>query len=513
MSSDEPREAAPPEAGEPLEEAEARAPGGDAPEAAAAAQASSDQPDLVQDRGQGQDPGEDLLQAFEEVKGKPCRVTELEVKGFHRTKPEVVSRELERVREAGSLEEIKDELLAVMEAFQELDVFSEISIDLEKPIEDTPEACRVAIFLEEKDIHFIKATTFVQSDEGGLDGHIGVRNFFGHAERLRLTGEWGTRSTAEYALEFLQPRIGGLPWSLDVRLFNNRRSRLIYSSFNEQLRGASVGLSSSGGTHRLAYEFGWQHLTDPTNLASDAVQEQLGHKLRSSITYNFLMNHIEPFGARPEHGWSVRWFSELGGIHPHYQVLKFTKHRADLEAAAPLLPWASLSMNLTAGLLVPLGEEFLSKTTSITDRFSLGGIGSLRGFEFRGCGPTAARRSLPSGIPQRRDTLGGDVLLSAKGAVNFDIPIPGMKTAGIYGQVFGNIGNTVLLTGIGRHVGDSLSRILTNYRSSIGIGLVWPLASWGSLEVNCVLPLTSEVNDYRKPGIEIGFGTRIFTGE
>lgn len=77
--------------------------------------------------------------------------------------------------------------------------------------QDTPEACRVALFLEEKDIHFLKATTFVQSDEGGLDGHVGIRNFFGRAERFRLACEWGSRKSTEYALEFCKPRIKGLP--------------------------------------------------------------------------------------------------------------------------------------------------------------------------------------------------------------------------------------------------------------------------------------------------------------
>lgn len=101
--------------------------------------------------------------------------------------------------------------------------------------------------------------------------------------------------------------------------------------------------------HRLAYEFGWQHLTDPTNLASRPVQEQLGHKLRSSLSYNLMVNHLTPVGDRPESGYACRWLSEVGGLHPHSQVLKFMKHRADIEIAAPILSWMSASLGLTAG--------------------------------------------------------------------------------------------------------------------------------------------------------------------
>lgn len=104
--------------------------------------------------------------------------------------------------------------------------------------------------------------------------------------------------------------------------------------------------------HRLAYEFGWQHLTDPTNLASCPVREQLGHKLRSKLSYNLMINHLTPFGDRPESGFACRWLSEVGGLHPHAQVLKFIKHRADVEIAVPILTWMSASLGLTAGNLL-----------------------------------------------------------------------------------------------------------------------------------------------------------------
>lgn len=95
----------------------------------------SDADDRSSDQEAGGEDTEDLLDALEEVKGKPCKVTELEVTGFQRTKPDVVARELEGVRNATTLEEIKEELLEALVAFQELDVFSEVTVDVEKPKE------------------------------------------------------------------------------------------------------------------------------------------------------------------------------------------------------------------------------------------------------------------------------------------------------------------------------------------------------------------------------------------
>lgn len=78
---------------------------------------------------------EEVENIFDEVKKKPCKVIEVEVKGFQRTNPDVVGRELERVKEAKNLEEIRNELMHIFEVFQELDVFSEIDVDVEKPLE------------------------------------------------------------------------------------------------------------------------------------------------------------------------------------------------------------------------------------------------------------------------------------------------------------------------------------------------------------------------------------------
>ena len=46
-----------------------------------------------------------------------------------------------------------------------------------------------------------------------------------------------------------------------------------------------------------------------------------------------------------------------------------------------------------AGWLLPWGPGWLKRSTSISDRFFLGGVGSLRGFRTRSVGPVDARRA------------------------------------------------------------------------------------------------------------------------
>ncbi|GMH39203.1 hypothetical protein BSKO_07101 [Bryopsis sp. KO-2023] len=454
-------------------------------------------------------------QEYERVKDKPCRVTELEVKGFQRTKPDVVGRELEEVRNATNLDEVKDELVKVIEAFEEMEVFKEIDVSLVEPLEDTPESCRVEFLVEEWPIFHGKASTFVQRNQGGVEGYLGIRNYFGRAERFRLSAECGSERSTEYALEYFKPRVKGLPWSFDTRIFNNHHSCLTYSSFVEKLRGVSVGLRSSGGMHSLRYELGWQHIIDPTNLASQPIQNQLGHKLRSAVSYTFLYNEIHPMIARPQSGFAARWHSELGGLHPSSQVSKYMKHRGDAEVAWPILPWASVSLSVAAGVMLPVGEGYMNKTTNISDRFFLGGIDSLRGFKYRGCGPSAPCRTVPDEEgrrrpeQQRRDTLGGDLLSALTCSLNFDLPGTAFKYAGIYGHVFCNVGNTMPLTGTNLSLKQSIRDFSSTYRSSAGLGLVWP-TGWGTLEVNYVLPITHSPHDRLHQGLQLGFAAKVF---
>ena len=70
--------------------------------------------------------------AFAAVKDKPCRVAEMVVLGLARTKLSVVQRELQRVRGATTLEEIKDALLEAYVELVGLNVFEVVDLVLDE---------------------------------------------------------------------------------------------------------------------------------------------------------------------------------------------------------------------------------------------------------------------------------------------------------------------------------------------------------------------------------------------
>lgn len=68
----------------------------------------------------------------ENIKGdilsKPCRVTEVELKGLKQTRPEFIERQLTGVRKAVSLEELYEELQNLLPDLSDLDIFTDINV-------------------------------------------------------------------------------------------------------------------------------------------------------------------------------------------------------------------------------------------------------------------------------------------------------------------------------------------------------------------------------------------------
>lgn len=176
---------------------------------------------------------------------------------------------------------------------------------------------------------------------------------------------------------------------------------------------------SSDRLFTLAYDLGWHQLVDSQHKASPPVQEQLGHRLKSSLHYQLL---YDPREARQlSTGWAFRWSSLLHGLFPHTAVSKALKNRMDLQLSWKFLPWSSLSVGAAAGVLFPLSRDFRNARSCITDRFYLGGVDSLKGFHPNRIGPSVLCRSTNSKAAHltSRDYLGGDVMASAYASVSF----------------------------------------------------------------------------------------------
>lgn len=65
--------------------------------------------------------------------------------------------------------------------------------------------------------------------------------------------------------------------------------------------------------HTVNYELGWRQLADPSRHASHAVQQQLGHSLKSSLSYLWRHNTFND-AFFPTRGFGIRCMAELRAI-------------------------------------------------------------------------------------------------------------------------------------------------------------------------------------------------------
>ena len=92
--------------------------------------------------------------------------------------------------------------------------------------------------------------------------------------------------------------------------------------------------------------------------------------------------------------------------------------------------------------------------------------------------------------------------------MNFEVPFaPALKQAGIFGHVYGNVGNCVGLGGYDKgSLRTSFGELASKTRASYGVGLVWP-SPVGKLEVNFCRVARAFEHDKWRNGFHFGFST------
>ncbi|KAJ9511435.1 hypothetical protein QJQ45_029911 [Haematococcus lacustris] len=368
----------------------------------------------------------DYSALYERIKRKPCRVANLEqlheTQGRKlRTRAHLIERELQKVQDASTLEEIHLALEEAGSNLEKLRVFSRIELLVNEEPEDEPEVCSVLVDLEEKNWYRAHLATYVQQQQQQQRGATGSRGPTQQQQqqqqqdRLALVllrvvvvvvvqGGLAPLSPAPLPAGVL---VGRWRRSLQRSLLNQQRT----SSFTQTLhgllpgrekvlqgraegrqagvggggaRGGGPGGEGQGGRARgggargsvclsgvqaLQAELGWRNLADrdPQPSASAPVQAQLGDFLKAALRYTLLWDRRSPGpSGAPESGWAVRCGSEVAGLPalgawgagaPAAAVERWAKQQLDVQVLLPLTRHLNLSLTASAGLLLPWGGE------------------------------------------------------------------------------------------------------------------------------------------------------------
>lgn len=465
----------------------------------------------------------DFQKVYTEVKDRRCKVSNIEIRGLERTKIPIVERELARVYNASTLEEIQHLLLEAHSDLAGLDTFNAIQILVDQGARGK-DSCSVVAHLEEKNWVTFHSGIYAQGMEGSTELSLRLINPTGHAEQLSISTEWGARPemknvSSSHSLELVKPRPFGKPVVFDARLHQLAHNREIWSSYVELLRGTTATVATEDGHHAVSLEASWRRLTDPSRCASHAVMRQLGDSLKTAVRHVYRSNTFDDMQF-PRKGWGVRTDSEVAGLGFDPNLLRHVKQQVSMCFALPIASAGSLTFSIDTGIILPWGSgSWTHKESAISDRFFLGGLGAgaLRGFAERGVGPSENRRHLDErasrsgsssdrdvGTHNGRDALGGDLFCSVLAAFNFPLPFETAKAMGMHGHVFINGGSIVGLAGQRKSVGDCGREFGRSFRWSAGAGVVLP-TNIGRLELNVCQILAKQQNDSARRGLQFGF--------
>ncbi|MDY7034491.1 MAG: outer membrane protein assembly factor BamA [Thermodesulfobacteriota bacterium] len=378
---------------------------------------------------------------FDIKKGKKAYFEKIIITGNTRTRDKVIRREMKVVE--GDLYN-KNKLSNSYKKLYRLGYFEEIDLNTERGSLD--DKLNLNIKVKERPTGAVSAG-FGYSSIDHLFGMLQVSesNLFGRGQKLSFVAKLGG-SSHTYNLGFTEP------WFLDTRVsagFDIYDASREYTDYTKEVQGGDIrfGFPTPGEYTRLylTYRYEDVFITDVSDSASEVIRDEEGTSVTSSITTTLLRDSRDStiFPSKgSKNSISIEYAGGvLGGTN------YFTKYIGSTTWYFPLF-WDTVFMTRSVIGYVH-GNE--GRDVPLFERFFLGGIYTIRGFETYSIGPTD---------PETGDVIGGDKEL----IFNVEYIFPLVKDAGINGVIFFDAGNAF---------DDDEDFDLRDLRRSVGAGIRW----------------------------------------
>ena len=371
------------------------------------------------------------------AKGDKVYFERITINGNTITRDKVIRREL-KVYEQELYSGVR--LKRGVRNLQRLDFFEDVKVNTEKG--SAPDQMRLNINVTEKPTGAFSFGGGYSNDEQlfGM-ASISQRNLFGHGQKLELKAQLGG-TTDRFTLSFVEPWFLDMPLSAGVELYNWETD---YDDYDKDALGGSVRLSYpvfdyTRASVRYTYE-----IADIRNVEEDAsrsVKELEGENATSSVQMGLKYDSRDKIfnpTEGSEHGITVE-YAGLGGD------LAFTKYVLETGWYFPLV-WDLVGF---AHGKTGFVEQNSGGILPDYEKFYLGGINSMRGFEWQGI--------------SLYDEDGAEIGAEKMVQFNFELQIPLVKKAGLVGVLFYDTGNVFSKD-------DTID--LGELRESIGFGFRW----------------------------------------
>ena len=327
---------------------------------------------------------------------------------------------------------------------QNLNYFDDVRITTQQG--SSPDRMDLRITVKEKRTGSLSAGLgYSTEDYLMLMGSAAENNLFGRGQRLELKANVGSKNTY-FTLTFTEPWLFDLPLSFGAEIYNWQRE---YTSYDKDALGTNIRLGMPTGMKYTSfytrYRFEQADVSGISDTASIIIQDQEGMHTTSSLQFT-LRRDSRDHNFQPTKGSenlvSFEWAGgPLGGTNGFYKAIATSSWYFEL------LFKHVLTLHGRIGLVREHGDGALP----IYERFFLGGMNTLRGFDRWSVGPKD---------PDTDDVIGGENMLQ----FNVEYRFPLISKAGIAGVVFYDTGNS-WLEDDGWRVDD--------LRQSVGVGLRW----------------------------------------
>ena len=393
---------------------------------------------------------------YDIAQGEKVYFERINITGNNRTRDKVIRREL-RVAEGDLYSTSK--IKRSQQELENLGYFKKANLTTAAGSSNSKTNLNVEV--EEKStgsISFGAGYSSVDSLVGMIQ--LSQENFRGKGQRFDVSAQLG--GSNQFRFSFTEPWFRDTRWSAGFDLYNMERW---YEDFDSESSGGNVRFGHPIGEYtriNFGYEYETVDISDVDADAAIEILEQEGSTtvgaITSGITRTTLDNRFTPRSGTLNS--LTGKFAGVGGDN------SFVTLEASSSRFFPL-PWDTAFMiRGTIGYIFGYGGDEIP----IFEKFFLGGLDTLRGFEERTVGPRERRGDYNRFIsdPDDYDVVGGEKELF----FNFEYIFPIVKSAGIRGDIFFDTGNAYRQN----------ESYFSDMRKSTGVGVRWQ-SPFGPLRV------------------------------
>lgn len=374
---------------------------------------------------------------FQVDKGPKVRLGRITVRGNTKTVDKVIRRDI-RLAEGDVYK--ASEIRKALRKLRKLGIFKEVDIST------VPTAQEDVLDLEVRVEEMPTGALQFGGGYSSLHGVVGMvslseRNLFGRAIRAYIRATLGGEMN-EFALGASDPRFLDTQYSLGFDLYNETYE---YSTYDYQVTGGDVAVGKELTDELnadLVYRYDRQKVFHITEDASEYIKSYAGVTRISKVTLSLNYWTLDDFYI-PTKGWdNTLSVTNAGG--PIGGDVDFIKATLSVSYFRPV--WRDLVFNLRGK--VGMIEEYGGGRIPLGERFYVGGLRTLRGFEYGMAGP----------VDENGEPLGALKMF----VLNFEFLYPLSKELGLRAAVFYDVGKGF------DHWGD-----ITPLRHAVGAGIRW----------------------------------------